>query len=162
MNNNNRKIFSEYRDMALTNLLEAISNRRLIQHLRLQLFKNVDFQPKDFNKLNLKNSIIEKDIYWWIYISASDILEQLTTNKTIYFQYFSPRNNPRETNVRDLMLPGEEEKFGWEIIYQEHLEKFINDEQRKENDPIGYFQKIYEFIMLDLTYDDEWETFISE
>lgn len=156
------QINSEFRDTALSRLLESISNRRLIQHLRLQLFKKVDFQPKNLDELNLTNSTIEKDIYFWIEITAKDILEQLKENVWIYKFYFLPRYQGLQENVRDLLLPGEEEKFGWEIFYEEYLEKFLNDSRRLEIDPIGYYQKIYEFISVDLTYNDEWETLIVE
>ena len=43
----------EYKDMALSELLKSISNRRLIQYLRLELYKNIDFEPKNLESLNL-------------------------------------------------------------------------------------------------------------
>ena len=151
---------SEYRDMALTRLLDAISNRRLIQHLRFQLFKNVDFQPENLIELNLKNSQIEKDIYLWISTIAKEILEQLNDNVDIYKYYFMPNVVGLKENVRDLLLDNEEELFAWEIFYQEYLKKFLEDKERLAKDPVGYYQKIYEFIMLDITYNDLYESYI--
>ena len=58
-------------------------------------------------------------------------------------------------------MDDEEELFGWEIVYAEYLKKFIEDNYRLEIDPIGYYQKIYDFITLDLTYDGVYETLIS-
>lgn len=153
-------MYSEFRETALQRLLESISNRRLIQHLRLQLFRNVDFEPKNLVNLNLTNSTIQEDIFHWIKITAKDILEQLKENTWIYKFYFLPISQGLTENVRDLLLPGEEEKFAWEIIYEECLEKFINDNRRLEMDPIGYYQKIYEFLTLDLTYNDQWESLV--
>lgn len=163
MNNNNNysNINDEYRDIALTRLLESISNRRLIQHLRLELFKNCDFEPKNLGSLNLHNSSIEKDIYWWIIRVAQDILEQLEENKGIYLGYFHPSKIGLRRNVRDLLLENEEELFGWEIFYTEYLKKFIEDKDRLEIDPVGYYQKLYDFITLELTYDGVYEILLS-
>lgn len=151
---------SEYRDTALTGLMQAISNRRLIQHLRLKLFRKSDFKPEDLEPLNLRNSEIEQDLFTDIFITTTDILELLEENVFIYRKYFIPRPQFNQTNVRDLFLPGEEDYFGWEIFYAEYLRKFYEDHRRKTNDIIGYYQKIYEFIMLDLTYDNEYELYV--
>ena len=152
---------NEYRDIALNKLLKSISNRRLIQYLRLELYKNIDFEPKNLESLNLIHSSIEKECFEFIKEFAQDILEQLNENKNIYFGYFYPSKIGLGVNVRDLLLENEEELFGWEVIYAEYLEKFVNDNDRLEIDPIGYHQKLYDFITLDLTYDGVYETLIS-
>ena len=152
---------SEYKDLALTKLIESISNRRLIQHLRFQLFKKSDFQPKELVELNLNNSTIQQELYEEIDLIAQDILDLLNENVFIYKRFFIPKRCllPIE-DVRDLFLQGEEELFGWEIFYQEYLEKFITDKKRKSEDPIGYYQKIYEFILIDLSYGDIYESYV--
>ena len=151
----------EYKDIALNKLLKSISNRRLIQYLRLELYKNIDFEPKNLESLNLIHSSIEKECFEFIKEFAQDILEQLEENKMIYFGYFHPSKIGLGRSVRDLLLEDEEELFGWEIVYAEYLKKFIEDNYRLEIDPIGYYQKIYDFITLDLTYDGVYETIIS-
>ena len=80
----------EYKDIALNKLLKSISNRRLIQYLRLELYKNIDFEPKNLESLNLIHSSIEKECFEFIKEFAQDILEQLEENKAIYFGYFHP------------------------------------------------------------------------
>jgi len=151
----------EFKDMALSELLKSISNRRFIQFLRLELYKKIDFEPKNLELLNLIHSSIEKECYEFIKEFAQDILEQLEENKAIYFKYFHPSKTGLGCYVRDLLLEDEEELFGWEIYYSEYLKKFIEDKDRLEIDPVGYYKKLYDFIILDLNYDGVYEILIS-
>ena len=155
---------------AFLNLMESVSNRRLIQHLRLQLFKNIDFQPEVLPNLKLSNSKIEKDIFTEIETTVKLIIEELEKNVYIYKTYYRPKPcclDERESfenylvnqELRSYLLNGEESKFGWEIFYLEYLSKFYYDIDRKKDDKIGYHQKLYEFVVLDMDYDGEYECY---
>lgn len=157
----------EFKNQAFFKLMETTSNRRLIQHLRLRLFQNVDFTPEKLVELNLQNSEIEKETQQTIKFTAESIIEELKKNISIYNRYFRPnnywdgrlRNNLLKAEVRSYLLRNEEYKFGWEIFYLEYLARFLHDNDRLENDPIGYYQKIYEYIVLDMDYDGEYECY---
>lgn len=155
----------DYKEKAFIKLLESTSNRRIIQHLRLRLFKETDFPPEKLDQLNLRNSKIEKDLFLDIKTTASLILDELEKQVYIYNRYFRPlsieglRSNILKAEVRGYLLKGEEYLFGWEIFYLEYLAKFLNDKDRLEEDPIGYYQKIYEYIVYDMTYDDKYECY---
>ena len=156
----------EVKEKAFIKLLESTSNRRIIQHLRLRLFQNTDFPPKTLMELNLKNSEVEKDTYLDIKTTAELILDELEKNVYIYNRYFRPvqyegqlRDSILKAEIRSYLLKGEEYLFGWEIFYLEYLAKFLNDKDRLENDPIGYYQKIYEYIVLDMDYDGKYECY---
>ena len=155
---------------AFLNLMESVSNRRLIQHLRLQLFKNIDFQPEVLPNLKLSNSKIEKDIFTEIETTVKLIIEELEKNVYIYKTYYRPKpcclyeresfeNYLVNQELRSYLLNGEESKFGWEIFYLEYLSKFYYDIDRKKDDKIGYHQKLYEFVVLDMDYDGEYECY---
>lgn len=156
----------EFKEEAFLKLMEATSNRRLIQHLRLRLFQKVDFEPEKMADLNLQNSQIEKETNQIIKFTADTILEELEKNNFIYNKYFRPviyegdlRSSLFKAEVREYLLKNEEQLFGWEIFYLEYLARFLNDKDRLENDPIGYYQKIYEYIVLDMDYDGEYECY---
>lgn len=156
----------EFKDEAFIKLMETTSNRRLIQHLRLRLFQKVDFTPEKLVELNLQNSEIEKETQQTIKFTAESILEELSNNVFIYDRYFKPshyegdlRNSFLKAEVRGYLLRNEEYKFGWEIFYLEYLAKFLHDNDRLENDPIGYYQKLYDYIVLDMDYDGEYECY---
>ena len=155
----------EFQETAFIKLMESVSNRRIIQHLRLRLFQNTDFLPEKLEGLNLRNSQVEKDIFLDIKTTGELILEELEKNIYIYNRYFRPcnyeglRNGFLKAEVRGYLLKGEERLFGWEIFYLEYLAKFLNDKDRLENDPIGYYQKIYEYIVLYMDYDVEYECY---
>ena len=153
--------YSQYKDRAFDGLLRSISNRRIIQTLRKELFKKADFQPEEIPNLNLCNSQIEEDLFFYIDFYANEIIENLEENVGIYKNFFLQSKTLLVENVRDLLLPDEEILFGWEIFYNEYLNKFVQDEHRKKIDKIGYYQKIYEFIMIDMTYNEKYETFIN-
>lgn len=155
---------------AFLNLMESTSNRRLIQHLRLQLFNKIDWQPEELPKLKLENSNVEKETFEEIEITTEFIIEELEKQVYIYKTYFRPKPcslDDREIfeeylvnqELRSYLLKGEEAKFGWEIFYLEYLSKFYNDFERKNDDKIGYHQKLYEFIVLDMDYDGEYECY---
>lgn len=155
----------EFKEKAFTKLMESVSNRRVIQHLRLQLYQNTDFPPENLDLLNLRNSRIEKDLFLDIKTTASLIEDELEKNIYIYNRYFRPmatssfRSNILKSIVRNYLLKGEEYLFGWEIIYLEYLSKFLYDNDRLEEDPIGYYQKLYDFIVLDMDYDGKYESY---
>lgn len=147
----------EYRNIAFERLLTAISNRRLIQHLRLDLFKKIDYQPKDIIRENLLNSQIMDDVFYQIKFYSEEILGLLKDQVYVYSFYFKPCRQGLARNVRDMLLPGEEELFTWEEHYKKWLTRFVNDEKRMMVDPIGYHQKLYEFIIMDMTYGDVYD-----
>lgn len=156
----------EFKDEAFIKLMETTSNRRLIQHLRLRLFQKVDFTPEKLVELNLQNSEVEKETQEAIKFTAECILEELSNNVSIYNRYFKPNNYDRnlrnsflKAEVRSYLLKNEEYKFGWEIFYLEYLAKFLHDNDRLENDTIGYYQKLYDYIVLDMDYDGEYECY---
>lgn len=158
-------MLQDFKEKAFENLMESTSNRRIIQHLRLQLFQKTDFPPEKMEVLNLRNSRIEKDLFLDIKTTADLILEELERNIFIYNRYFRPlsieslRSNILKAEVRSYLLKGEEDLFGWEIFYIEYLAKFLYDNDRLENDPIGYYQKLYDFIVLDMNYDGKYECY---
>lgn len=156
----------EFKETAFLKLMEATSNRRIIQHLRLRLFQETDFEPEKMPGLKLENSRVERETFQHIKITAEFILEELEKNVFIYNRYFRPipyegdlRGTMVKAEVRGYLLNGEEQLFGWEIFYLEYLARFLNDKDRLEEDPIGYYQKIYEYIVLDMDYDGEYECY---
>lgn len=146
-----------YRESAFIRLMDSLSNRRLIQYLRLELFKKIDIQPKYLEEENLLNSKFMDDTFLDIKISSEFILELLEEQVLIYTIFFAKSNLSWKTNVRDMLLPGEEDKFTWEKHYRKWLRKFYDDEKRIVIDPIGYHQKLYDFIIRDLTYGDVYD-----
>ena len=146
---------SEYKNRAFNSLMKAISNRRLIQHLRLELFKKVDYQPKDFIQKNLVNSIVMDDTFLEIILIVEEILPLLNENQDIFYQYFIV--NRISNNCKDLLLDNEEELFQWDIHYCKWLQTFYDDEKRMITDLLGYYQKLYDFIILDMTYGDIYD-----
>lgn len=155
----------EFKERAFIKLMESVSNRRIIQHLRLKLFQNTDFQPNILDQMNLRHSRIEKDLFLDIKTTANLIIDELEKNVYIYNRYYRPlpheglRSNILRAEIRGDLLKGEEYLFGWEIFYLEYLSKFLNDKDRLEEDPIGYYQKIYEYIVLDMDYDGKYECY---
>lgn len=149
---------NEYRNNAFIGLMDAISNRRIIQQLRLELFKAIDIQPKNLIHMNLLNSNIMNETYFYILNSSEEILDLLEDQVKIYNRYFMPTTQGLRTNVRDLFLPEEEELFLWEQHYLKWIRKFISDDTRLRVDPTGYYQKLYEFIIMDMTYGDVYDT----
>lgn len=149
---------NEYRNNAFIGLMDAISNRRIIQQLRLELFKVIDIQPKNLIHMNLLNSNIMNETYFYILNSSEEILDLLEDQVKIYNRYFMPTTQGLSSNVRDLFLPEEEELFLWEQHYRFWLSKFISDDTRLRVDPTGYYQKLYEFIIMDMTYGDVYDT----
>lgn len=155
----------DFKETAFTKLMESTSNRRIIQHLRLRLFQETDFLPEKLDILNLRNSTIEKDLFLDIKTTAELIIEELEKNIFIYNRYFRPlpieglRSNILKSELRGYLLKGEEELFGWEIIYLEYLAKLLNDNDRLENDTIGYYQKLYDYIVQDMSYDGKYECY---
>lgn len=147
----------DYRNFAFEKIMKSVSNRRLIQHLRLKLFVKLDFQPKNFKKLNLTNSNIEKDYFFNIKNTAKDILECLEENNQIYEYHFAPDMQGLTTNVRDMLLPGEENLFQLDCFYCYYLRNLFTDTTLELLDPTRYYQEIYDFIMLDLTYDHNYD-----
>lgn len=155
----------DFKEKAFLKLMESTSNRRVIQHLRLRLFQETDFPPEILEELNLRNSRIEKDLFLNIKTTANLIEEQLEQNIYIYNRYFRPiptyglSSNLLKEEVRGYLLKGEESLFGWEIFYLEYLSKFLYDKDRLDEDPIGYYQKLYEFIVHDMFYDGKYECY---
>lgn len=145
----------EYRDLAFTRLMESVSNRRRIQSFRFKLFKKVDIQPKYFKKLNLIGSSLADDIYYYITDTARDIIDLLNENIYIYNFYFDPGLGGQ--NVRDMLLPGEEELFHWDNTYMEYITNYYDQFEVKLVDPIGYYQRIYDFIIDKMTYDEVYD-----
>ena len=153
----NKYIKNGYRESAFSRLMDSISNRRLIQYLRLELFKEIDIQPKYLEEENLLNSKYMDDTFFHIKNTSELILELLEEQVLIYTIFFSKSNISWKTSVRDMLLPGEEDKFTWEKHYRKWLRKFYDDEKRIVIDPIGYHQKLYDFIIRDLTYGDVYD-----
>lgn len=156
-----KRIFNEnnIKDKAFLKNMEALSNRHVIQYLRHSLFKKVDFQPKNLVKQNLLNSQIMDDIFYEIKYTAADIIDLLKENKEIYNMYFmeKPIQTRLITTCKDVLLPGEEEEYQWDIHYFKWIKTFARDGKRLVIDPIGYHQKLYEFIIMDMTYGDIYD-----
>lgn len=146
-----------YREEVLIELMESISNRRLIQHLRTKLFKQIDIQPKDLKSVNLTNSTIEKDIFYLIKTNSEYILHELQENRRIYRAYFGATDQGPGKNVRDMLLPGEEDLFIWDQFYLEYLEKFLNEKDQELFYPVKYYQKLYDFVIKDMTYNNRFD-----
>lgn len=160
--NPNQQLFNENnpRDKAFLKNMDAISNRRVVQYLRTRLFQKVDFQPKNLKKENLLNSKIMHDIYDDIQFTVNEILDLLYENKLIYNQYFMNKSIETRfnTSCKDILLPGEDDLYYWDIHYYKWLTLFYEDNRRAIVEPLGYLQKLYEFIIKDMTYGDVYDT----
>lgn len=156
-----RRIFNEnnIKDRAFLENMKVLSNRHVIQYLRNSLFKKVDFQPKNLVKENLLNSQIMEDIFYDIKTTTAEIIGLLKDNKHIYNMFFKNKNIQTRLNetCKDILLPGEEELYQWDIHYLKWINLFARDGRRLIIDPIGYYQKLYEFIIMDMTYGDVYD-----
>ena len=99
------------------------------------------------------------DIFFYIKNSSEEIIELLEENRKLYIKYFNPNRQGlnQSVRVRDLLLPDEEELFFWDRHYLKWLKKCFNDNKRLIIDPIGYYQKLYEIIIIDMSYGDVYD-----
>lgn len=145
--NNNK---DELKETAFERIMDSVSNRRQIQHLRKRLFLNLDYSPYKIKKYNL-NLSIEHEYWYEISSTSTTILTLLVENNWIYKFYIL--NNKFE----DLLLNGESNLFNYELNYEQKLRNLINDKMLKEMDKFRYYQKLYDFIISDLTYGNIYD-----
>ena len=145
---------SELKETAFKRIMDTVSNRRRIQHLRKLLFQSLDYTPKNIKKYNI--DLAKTHESWYEIITTSnEILNLIHENNWVYKFYIS--NNQFD----DLLLNGESKLFDYEKFYEQYLEKFINDKLLKEQDEFSYYQKLYDFIIYDLTYGDIYDYSLS-
>lgn len=154
--NNKSHLFNEnnIRDKAFLKNMDAISNRRVVQFIRTRLFQKVDFQPKNLVKENLINTKIMDDIFHEIHFATNEILELLYENKLIFDKFFLRKYS----SCYDILLPGEEELYYWDIHYYKWLNLIESSDLLIMGNSIDYYQKLYEFIIKDMTYGDVYDT----
>lgn len=146
----------DYQDFCFQKLLESNNNRKLIQHLRIKIFREVDFQPKVFEEESLPTSI-KQETYQIIEENANLILALLMENEETYIKYFMEDRQGLSTNVRHLLLPDEATLFRWEMFYCSFLKRFLNDKRMFYQEKNRYFQMIYDTIIKDMHYGDKYD-----
>lgn len=146
----NKSNKTELKETAFKRLMDTVSNRRRIQHIRKKLFINLDYTPKKIKKYNLDLAITHESWYE-IITTSNEILTLFHENNWVYKFYII--NN----QFNDLLLDGESKLFDYEKKYELLLEKLINDTILKEQDKFKYYQKLYDFIIYDLTYGNIYD-----
>ena len=144
---------SEYFQKTLGKIVMSTINRRMILGLKKRLFEIIDIQPKNFKKSNLEEEV-EEYFLTKVYQYATVINKLFRENKDIYMEYFMRQQQGLATNVRNLLLEGEESLFREEVFYCNFLNRLLNKPDLfNESVYLRYFQRIYEFIIFDVNYN---------
>lgn len=143
----------EYQQHCYEKLLESVKNRRQIQGLRLELFRQIDEQPKQTEK----DSLQQKLYFDTIMDYALQIKSLLKKNQDIYINYFMENRQGILSNVRYLLLPDESQFFRWEMFYLQFLNRFLNDKRMYNQESVRYYQMLYDLMIKDMSYGNAYD-----
>lgn len=145
----------DYKTKSYQKLTNSRINRFMIQDLRLKLFREIDIQPRNSSDYYSPEQI--KDLMETIELYATTILALLKENEEIYIETFMESRQGLVTNVRNLLLPFESQNFRWDMFYLSYLDRFLNDLDLLNRNKLIYYQRIYDIIIKDLTYGDQYD-----